>query len=95
MALTLLNEAPFSAELNPDIVVTYDKENKYFVVVSTEANSFYRVPIEKLYSSQLRFINLIIDEILDGSENGHYDVLLAPSAEIQISLIREHNCFES
>lgn len=92
MAYTILNESPSPTELNPDIVVNYDKKENRFVVISTETEGFYRVPCEELHSSELRFAYNILEEILPHSGKHHFDVLLAPSAQTRIFLIRERNC---
>lgn len=89
MAHTILNENRIIDELSPDLVISYNKPRNCFVVTANQ--HFYEVPRQALYSTNLRFTDEIVDELLRGSENCYFEVLIAPSAQTHIFLIREHN----
>lgn len=94
MNYTLTRENPISNVVpNPDIVVSYDSNEKRFSVTLIATNSGDYVQRETLVSPSLKYKDLIIDKILSMFETDETpEVLFTLSAENEVHMIWLENC---
>ena len=90
MAYTIIHNNPLIDRdlMNPDVVVSYDENNRRFSVTFVAANTGYCVERGDLVAEDFKYMDAMVREILNGCQtDDELDIVFTNRADNEIYLI--------